>query len=116
MKNYFSPFFVMAIFSFAVFVTFPAFPPRTQNTFNFFIILSTSFCIYEVLSLQDKKKNLFIGFLFLVFVPYFALSWARFTYAVKQTSIQAEIREEIILKAKNQGESEAKSLIGISQS
>ncbi|MBQ9291759.1 MAG: hypothetical protein IJ211_00660 [Campylobacter sp.] len=83
----------MAIFSFAVFVTFPAFPPRAQNTFNFFIILSASFCIYEVLSLQDKKKNLFIGFLFLVFVPYFALSWARFTYAVKQTSIQAEIRE-----------------------
>lgn len=101
-------FFVMAVFSFVVFVVSPVFMARSQNTFNFFIILSASFCIYEVLSLQDKKKILFIGFLFLVFMPYFALSWARFTYAVKQTSIQADIREEIILKAKNQGESEAK--------
>ena len=101
-------FFILALFSVFVFVKSPVMPPRSLNTFNFFIVLCASFSLYAMLSLNDKKKILFASFLFLVFVLYFTLSWMRFTYAIKQTDIQAQIREKIIKNAKEKGENEAK--------
>ena len=101
-------FFVLAFFSVVIFAGSPTMMRRTLNTFNFFIILCASFSLHILLSQKNKNKAVFIRILFLVFVPYFTLSWASFTHAVSQIYTQAKIIDEVIEYAKKNGESKAR--------
>ncbi len=101
-------FFLCSIFSVIVFVVSPGVPPRALNTFNFFIALTVATLLNIILCTEIKRKKYLMSLLLFMCIPYFLVSWSRFTYAMKQTSIQAKIRETIIHKAVNLKEKEVK--------
>lgn len=93
-------FFIIAIFSVLIFIKSPAMPPRSYSTSLFFLLISMSFLVNIVISL---KNRIAIGTLFLILLVnamYFIPSYVFFTYAIKKTSIQGQIREDIIDEAK----------------
>lgn len=98
--SYAGLFFVLSVVSVIVLIPVPYLEKRTLNNVNFYLVLSLSFLLSAVLSLRNKKRFYCIALILGLVVPYFVLSWIRFSYAVIQTNIQAKIREKIIMEAK----------------
>lgn len=101
-------FFILAIFSIFVFIKSPAMPPRSKNTCLFFLIICISFLTHTIIRVKESKSTLALIIIISSNLIYFIPSYVFFTYAIKNTAIQAQIRDEIINKAKSNKEQSVK--------
>ena len=101
-------FFILAIFSIFVFIKSPAMPPRSKNTCLFFLIICISFLTHTIVRAKESKSTLALIIIISSNLIYFISSYVFFTYAIKNTAIQAQIRDEIINKAKSNKEQSVK--------
>lgn len=101
-------FICLTIFSLLVLVKAPYMPPRILNTGLFFLLCSFSFILIGFHIFLEKYKTLFLYFAFIISATIFIVSYSLFSYAIKQTKYQEEIRSEIIEQAKRNNLNEAK--------
>lgn len=83
-------------------------PPRSKNTCLFFLIICISFLTHTIVRAKESKSTLALIIIISSNLIYFIPSYVFFTYAIKNTAIQAQIRDEIINKAKSNKEQSVK--------
>ena len=101
-------FLIAAILANAAFVLSPGMPPRAFNGSLCFLLISLSFLLYD-LSHSINKLSIVIMSLASAFILfYFAPSYILFNDAMKQAMKQYEIREKLIISARDSGEKTVK--------
>ena len=95
---------VLSVGSIAAFVASPSMPARSENTGLYFALLALAF-IANLLVDRDKAVGMLsLSGIAVICGIYFIFSYSFVSYAYAQTKIQANLREEMIEKAKAGGE------------
>lgn len=96
-------FAALSVCALAVFAVSPTMPRRSENSALFFTLLSLSFIADILMNSNRKYSSIALGCAALLGMVYFVPSYSFIFHAYRQIMVQSEIREDIILDAKEEG-------------
>lgn len=105
---YMTMFFVASILANAAFIGSPVLPPRSMNGALCFLLISLSFVLVDATNAREKFGYGLLAGVGALCVFYFVPSYYLFNNAMHATYEQSQIREKIVLTAKDRGQSDVK--------